>query len=159
MVKNHNSGREDSTHDVLVSTTPLDGVDANTVRLEGGLGFPLISRRRADAGGVLAAPHDDVTILGSTGDNAFARVVLNAVDLVLEELSTEGRLSEGEDVILISLDVEHSNHVLSGDSSHESSSRPDSVQEFWVTSNRQFNFAVGDELLGQIEFELDQKQV
>jgi hypothetical protein len=127
VVKNHNSLGENSTHDVLVSTSPLDLLNTSTAGLEGSLGFPFISGRGTDSGCILAAPHYNVTILGSSSNNAFARVVLNAVDLILEELASEGRLTERQHVVLISLDVEHPNHVLTRDSSHQSGSRPDRV--------------------------------
>jgi hypothetical protein len=93
VVKNHHSLWEHSTHDVLVRASPLNCFDTSTAGLEGSLSFPFISRRGTDSGCILAAPHDNETILGSSSNNAFARVVLDAVDLILEELASKGRLT------------------------------------------------------------------
>ena len=80
-------------------------------------------------------------------------------DLIIEHLTLERGLGKCEHIILIVLDVEHSDHVLSRDSGQEALASPDGGQIINVTRDRQLHLSIWDQLLRKVELELDQQQM
>lgn len=112
MVEDRGSILEDSGETVHVSG-PLAAVDASTLGLDHGECLPAIRGVGRLGGHLPALPHDDVAILGSSDEDSLAGVVRDTVDLVVEELASEDGFSQGQNVVLVGIDVEESNHVLS----------------------------------------------
>ena len=153
-------------HSILTDTT-LDGVASSPGKLLDALRLALNRLESLPAVWVswalgahgLAPPHDDEAILGSTRDYTLLGVEGDGDHLVVEEEALEGALSQGQDVVLILLDVEETDDGLGGDRGHQALTNPDCVEELGVSGDGQLDLSVWDELLTQVEFELDQEKV
>jgi len=77
----------------------------------------------------------------------------------LINVALESWLGERQHIVLIRADREHTDHVLTRDGCHEALTRPDGVQVLWVSGDGELDFAVGDELLSKIQFELNEQKV
>lgn len=110
-------------------------------------------------GELLAFPHDDESFLGSAGYDSSLGVVLNGHDLVVDDLAFEGRRSQGQDVVLVVLDVEHSDHVFTGNCGEEPIAGPDCGQVVDVARDGKLHFSIRHELLREVQLELDEEQM
>ena len=54
-----------------------------------------------------------MAIFCATGKNPLLTVVGNVVDLVLVELTMEDRFCKCDDIVFVTLDIEHPDHVFS----------------------------------------------
>lgn len=83
MVQNHDTVRLNGTQDIVASTPSQVG-DGLLGGLDGRQSLPALVGGGALSAHDLALPHDDVTVLGTTTEDALLRVVGDRVDLVIE---------------------------------------------------------------------------
>ena len=81
------------------------------------------------------------------------------MNFVLKELALERALCERKDVVFIGFDVEQPDDILSRNCGHEALTSPDCVQILWVSGDSELDFAVRNELLCKVQFELDKQEM
>jgi hypothetical protein len=158
VIQNDRATLMDTSKDLLVAA-PLELKDGATLTLNAWHSLPTIAVSWALGGELLALPHHDETVFGSTRNDPSLGVVLNGYNLVIENLVFEARLCECEDIVLIILNIKHPNHVFSRDSGQETLPRPNGGKIVNIATNCELDFAVGHQFLRQVELELDQEQV
>jgi hypothetical protein len=106
----------DTGKDLLV-TSPLELIDWASLCLDAWHTFPTIAVCWALSCELFAFPHDNKSIFCTARNDSSLGVVFNRDDFVIEHLIFEGWFRQSENIVLIILNVEHSDHVLAGDGS------------------------------------------
>lgn len=145
VVQNHSSLFM-KTGEYLLVTTPSQLSYWSSLCLNAWHSFPSIAISWTFSGKLLALPHDDVSIFGTTRNNPSSRVVLDRHYLVIEYLSFEGALCEREHIVLIIFNIEHSHHILSRYGSQETLSSPDCGQVIYIARDSKLHLSVRHQL-------------